>query len=660
MLSIVHFRKKTYHSVNHINPRLFLHVIFLKRLIFTILFLLVCLITRAQDDDAPKRRGSRIIDDTTKQIYGPTTSRYFFEQDIFYNREDYHVIDTLIRNFHRWNFVQGNNNFYQDLGNIGTAIRPIFYQTPAVIGVSSGFSNYDLYWNSERIKYYDTKSPYSNMKVILGGKGRSITHVTYSRNINPRWNFGFNYRALLIDKQIQRKGKGDRITRENYYDFYTTYQSKDSAYRVFFNFQRMFHKVNEFGGVNVTDPANPNFDEFYSVNAKPSLLFAATNDMRINTHLFQQYKFGSALQAYHIFDRYRQRNEFFDLTGKEATGFFDYTEISDDTAQNVTKFKTVRNEVGIKGNLLKLFYNGYVAVRHYSMTYNHLMTDTLNVRTTGDETYLGGRMAFKLDSLVEINGWAEVMQTGNYRIQGDIKSKWFEASLKQIQYAPTFATQGYRGSHDVWKNNFSNSESTQINGYLHYRSSAVSFSPGLTFTRLRNYVFYRQQIDGEKEKHVPFQSTGNQIIFSPEFKFSFTFLRHVSFDNQVIYTKLLENADAAIRLPEMFINSQLSYSNIFYHGNLDMHAGVDVHWKSAYKALGYDPAIQQFYTQDTFTVPAFPLVDLFFNAKVKRGRIFIKWNNIVQMITKNGYLPTPYYPGQRNVIDFGFDWSFYD
>jgi hypothetical protein len=32
----------------------------------------------------------------------------------------------------------------------------------------------------------------------------------------------------------------------------------------------------------------------------------------------------------------------------------------------------------------------------------------------------------------------------------------------------------------------------------------------------------------------------------------------------------------------------------------------------------------------------------------------------VQAITGEGWFPTPYYPGQSNVVDFGFDWSFYD
>ena len=76
--------------------------------------------------------------------------------------------------------------------------------------------------------------------------------------------------------------------------------------------------------------------------------------------------------------------------------------------------------------------------------------------------------------------------------------------------------------------------------------------------------------------------------------------------------------------------------------------------------MGYDVAIQQFYNQDTFTANSYPLVDVFFNARIKRARIFVKYHNLVQSFTKQGYFPTAYYPGQRGIIDFGFDWSFYD
>lgn len=619
----------------------------------------------AQDDEVSTRRGSRIVDDTTKQIYGPNTSRYFYESDIFFNRERIHPIDTLIRNFHRFTYVQQNSNLYQDLGNIGTAIQPIFYRPPDVIGARSGAHVYDLYWDSEQIRYFDTKSPYSIMRVILGGKGRSITRATFSRNINPRWNFGFTYRGLLIDKQIFRRGKGDRTTRSNYYDAFTTYQNKDSTYRLFANFRRSFHRVNEFGGVKLLGNDTVGIDGYFAVNARPFLTTGIeSNDLRMNLHLFHQYSIGKGLQLYHTFDRYRQKNNFLDINDQESEDFFDAVEIDQDTARDVTKFKTVRNEAGIKGNLSKLFYNGYFAIRHYSMSYNNVWVDTLRaeqkIQTIGDETYLGGRIALQLDSLNEVNGWLEVMKSG-YRLEGEITSKWFDARLTQMRYHPGFVPQLYRGAHDFWASNMANIETTRVNGYVHYRSSVLKLSPGLTFTRLRNYVYFRKISDVDTVQQVsPFQSGGNQIIASPEVRLAMTFFRHITWSSQVVYTRLLENADNAIQVPDLLINTQLSYDNIFFNGNLDMHAGVDLHWKSAYYAPGYDVAARQFFNQQDFEVPAFPLVDVFFSAKIKRGRVFFKYHNLIQAITKQGYLPTPFYPGQSNTFDFGFDWSFYD
>jgi hypothetical protein len=161
----------------------------------------------AQEEEPERRTRSQIIDDSTKQVYGPTTSRIFLKNDIFHNRWTSYPIDTVIRNFHWFSYIQRNHNLYQDLGNIGTATRPVYEPVPDAIGVTSGFNAYSLYWDSHDVKYYNTRSPYSNLNLILGGKGRSITNVTYSRNINPRWNFGFHFNGLFIDKQIQRQGK---------------------------------------------------------------------------------------------------------------------------------------------------------------------------------------------------------------------------------------------------------------------------------------------------------------------------------------------------------------------------------------------------------------------------------------------------------------------
>lgn len=655
--------------------RLFLRVRFLTGLLLSILLVIATASVRAQVQ--PERRGSRVIDDTTRQVYGPNTSKYFYERDVFYNRPVLHSIDTFIRDYHRTsNYVHSNNNLYQDLGNIGTAIRPIYYQSPDQLGFTTGFNAYDLYWDSEVIKYYDTKSPYTNMQLVLGGKGRSLTRATFSRNITPRWNFGFTYRGLFVDKQIQRKGKNDRITRSNYYDAYTAWRNADSTYHIFASIRRMFHRVNEFGGVRLDEDDSTGLLGYFDVDARPWLTTASSEDLRTNFHIFHQYAIGSGLQFYHTLDRYKQKNKFLDVKNEAQDLFYDFLETSEaDSVKDATTIRTVRNEVGIKGNISKLFYNGYYALRHYHMKYNHLPTDTLNLTSydvEGNENYLGGRIRLGLDSLVEVEGLAEFMLSDEkganllYRVEGSIRSKWFSASAKQITYKPSYLSQAYRGRHDYWDYKTSGTglkdiESSQLTGHVHVKSSVLNLSPGITFTRLRNYVFFDKVSDDDSAQHVlPRQSNGNQIFVSPEFRAAITFFRHVTLSNQTIYTLFIENADNAISIPQLFINTQLSYSNIFFNGNLDMHAGVDVHWKSAYYALGYDPAIQQFYTQEDFRSPAFPLVDIFFNAKIKRARVFFKYNNLFQIFNGTGYLPTPFYPGQRNIFDFGFDWSFYD
>lgn len=640
--------------------KLFLRVRFRRYTLF-LGFLFVVQAASGQDEDRP-RRGSRIIDDTTRQVYGPKTSRYYYEEDVLLNKQTYHLIDTAIRGFYRYTYIQRNDNLYQDLGNIGTSMHPIYYQTPASIGVSSGFTQFDLIWDTEKVRYFDTKSPYSNMWVMLGGGGRSMTKASYSRNINPRWNFGFDYRGLFIDKQIQKQGKGDRQVRGVYYDLYTAYQSKDSTYRLFANLRRNRHQMDENGGIVHAD--NTEYGDYFQTNVRTYLTNTASSEVRINLHVFHQYEIGKALQVYHVFDRFRQGNVFSDLPDAFTRQYYDYVLNESDTVDDRSKFKTVRNELGLKGNLAKLFYNGYYAIRDHSQTYS--LDSSYN--RSGTEHYLGGRMALRLDSIGELSGWVEVLQTGNYRIEGQLKSRWFEASVKQMQYAPGNILRGYSGTHDEWRNrSFSDVSVTEFSGFVHYNSRVFSFSPGLTFTRLGNYAFFKKTTDPAAVEQLvqPMQSDKGTTWVSPEVRLSLTMLRHVHLCGRAIYTSVLKDEDKAIQVPDLFVNGELSYENIFFNGNLDMQAGVNVHWHSQYRPLGYDVPTQQFYVyeagaNDELKIPSFPLVEVFFATRIKRGRIFLKYHNLIQTITKQGYMPTPYYRGQGSILDFGFDWSFYD
>jgi len=647
------------------------------------------LLSFGQNVKKPKagpRIGSSILDDSTKIIYGPKTTKWITEQEIFFNPKKtrkgdtsilpYHTVDTSIINYHRWTYVSKFNNFYKDLGNMGTSMVSIFPQLRNTIGVTSGFTSYEQYFLVNQPKYYDTKSPYTRIQIVWGGYGRSATSVEFSRNISPRWNFGFSYKPILIDKQIQRLRKGDRHVKSQYYDIYTGYRTKDEKYSAYFSFQRMKHLVKENGGIN--DSTSESLAKgIYDQNANPVLASTATGELRTNFHLFHQYKIHNALQVYHMADRSKQRNGYANPSPGNDTLNFDHQEYTSDTLFDRTQVKIFQNEFGVKGNASRLFYNFYYKIRKFDLQNNRLQNNypdavmqyDSGVVYSGYENYVGGRIAFDLDSIAKLTGWAEYMLDGNYLIEGNLNTPWLDAGIKNALSKPGFMQNYYRGAHDLWKNFFTNSNSLQANGFLKGKFGPLFISPGFTYTLLSKYIFMKEDVfykkDGtvDPQKVKPVQSSGLQQVVSPELRMELVFLKRVHFRPNIIYTRFLQNADGALSIPKLFVNTQLAYEGfMFKKKTMFTQVGVDVHWHSDYYSQGYDVPTQQFYIQNSDLTKAFPLVDLFFNGQFKRGKFFVRYHNLLQAFTLNnqGYIITPGYPGLRNILDFGFELLLFD
>ena len=126
--------------------------ILLKKALVLIPLLLGSYFTKAQID----------IDSLSRESpYGPFTTSFFTEKQIKYGDTTGQFLDTLPDNFQRFDQVSLSNFRFQNLGNLGTALWPIFYEPPKIIGKTSGFSSYDHYFKSpDEIRYFNTKSPY--------------------------------------------------------------------------------------------------------------------------------------------------------------------------------------------------------------------------------------------------------------------------------------------------------------------------------------------------------------------------------------------------------------------------------------------------------------------------------------------------------------------
>ncbi|MBS1949954.1 MAG: hypothetical protein OJF59_002404 [Cytophagales bacterium] len=609
-----------------------------------------------------KRTRSKIVNDSAKLVYGPKTTLSTTEEDFFENKKNYVPLDTSIYNLHRWDFVKKFENTYQDLGNMGTAMNSVFPLVSDQIGATPGFKVYDVYWQTAEPRYYDTKSPFARINVIWGGKGRALTHVEFTRNIHKRWNFGFNYRPILSVKQIQPSGKTDYQVRSQYYDFYTTYESKNGKYKILAAYRRISHQVKENGGILLNRPGMTTVDTtykaYFDANAVPNLTAAATSELRNSFHFFHQYQLAKPAQVYHIMDVYKQVNTFFDTRATDATSnFFPTTTVGTDTAiiNDANTFQSFKNEIGFKGNAAFVFYDFYFRNRIYSNTMANLQAQASGAK--GYENYIGSRIVFQFDSLSYLSGQAEFLLGGRYKIFAKLRTPWLDADLRSALAKPGLMQQAYLGGYNSWVNSFTNTFTNQLSGRIKTHFGPLFFSPGLSYTLLKNYIFFKSDA---LQLAQPMQSPGAQQVFSPELRLGIRFLNHFNFRPYGVYTKLLSNDNNAISIPTWFVNAQLSYENFLFNKALQVQIGVDVHANDKYYAYGYDPAVQQFYVQNKFANPTFWSTDVFLNGRIKRGRFFVKYVNLLQTFTKQGYLPTPLYPNVRNTIDFGFELILFD
>lgn len=629
---------------------------------------------------AEKRTRSKIVNDSVKNIYGPKTTLSTTEAEIFENKKSYVPLDTSIYNIHRWDFVKKYENKYQDLGNLGTALNPIFPTLPNTIGATSGFKVYDLYYESAEPRHYDTKSPFSRINIIWGGRGRSKTHVEFTRNIHSRWNFGINYRPILSAAQIAYSGNRLYQVTSQYYDFYTSYTSKNSKYKLLLSYRRIKHHVKENGGIHLTTDST--YRAYFNPNSSANLTISAgspptafTDELRNQLHLFQHYQFGKAAQFYQKLDITKQINTFqIGNTSNaltEATTFFGQT-YTDTTEQRILRgtvqtqlnindvntFKTFQNEFGFKGNAAFLFYDFYYKLRSYNNNMNNLYGQAPSA--IGIEHYVGSKITLRYDSLSFLSGQAEYLLDGHYKIDGQLRTPWLDADLRSSLAKPGFMQQAYRGGFNAWTNIFKNVFSNQLSGRIKVNAGPLYFSPGLSYTVFHNYVYFTDSVLNHPigQKAVAQQSLGNQQIVSTNVNLGVRFFKKFHLRPEVIYTKILNNDDGAISIPDWFSNVQLSYENVIFNGALQLQVGFDANYKSAYKALGYDPAIQQFYLQQSkqsiISTP-FWSTDFFLNGRIKRGRFFFKYLNLVQLVTGQGYLPTPGYPNVKSTFDFGFE-----
>ncbi|MFT4032086.1 MAG: hypothetical protein QM669_06670 [Siphonobacter sp.] len=647
--------------------------------------------TLSNSDDSKNRK--KMLDDSTKEIYGPTTTHYFLEEDLFNNRKRLYTIDTSYVGFHRYENDKFKGKWYADLGSWTTALRPLYFEAPQQIGAQIGYDVYTPYGvKPYDVKYYDTQSPFTQAYYIQAGRGQHILHFDLSRNVNKHFNVGIQLERDFAQRQFGLGNVSSTADRQlgGHWNFlvHTNYRTKNDKYTVLAHYNIFEHIVRDQGGIYAAEnQATVNWDSVFTNSLASQNEWAPTarsRERRNQLHVYHQYVPVQGFQLYHVFDytsRYNRSREN-DYSTTAADGFYNSFQtpsagITIDTLEAVAFYHLLENKVGIKGAYKGFNYRLHLRRRDYYLSqwskwrsastlvsmadydndtttvkFGTILTDQYffqNTTRRANENFLGAWLGYYFKDSTRLEAEGEYLIGRDYRLHGTFYGKWFRASFTSTYNSPTMIQQRFISPLISWDNTFSNVLTNQVQASAPFTFRDFNIEPSIHYSITNNYIYF-------DSSSTVRQASSAISVYKAGLKFGW---RIGKFSTTHEANFATTTGPDLIRMPKILTQSRVAldfvYSKVMY-----VQFGLDVHYRSSYYADFYQPVTNQFYLNDTYKVPGFVVFDAFADVRINRVRLFIQMKNLGAGVVTKTYMPTPYFPGLQRAFGFGVTWPLFN
>jgi Putative porin len=640
-----------------------------------------------------KNANGRIgLDDSTKVIYGPTSTRYFLEEDVVNNRKRLYTIDTTLDGIHNYNFVQRNKNLYQDLGNIGSAIRPVFYKAPEQIGTLLGYDAYTLYdIKPSQVRYYNTKSPFSNIIYVPGGGDQDLLQFELSRNVDSLWNVGLNVQRISANKTlVDRTTTGDN-TAISHWDFmvHSNYQTRNKKYSLLGFLSLIDRNVNDQGGLEL-EPGRDYKGMLDLEGNRPILAEASTRDKSYNLHLYHEYVGYKAFQIYQAIDfqtrkvQYRDK----DFNTNWQFGFYPFayqkgvqgsqpvrytngivtTQLALDSIYNQIQYNNFEVKTGIKGFYKGFNYRTHLRVKDYE--YGNYSENTSVRNSTysrsGTEFFLGLWLNQYFKDSTRVFGETEFSpDASNVKIQGEFQGKWLNVGAKYFSVIPSLVQQKTYNNGFRWNKSTSEKDRDSLLNVVTFNAYAyttlkfknLTLYPSIDLNRIVDYIYFNENASVK-------QNYGTILIGRIGLGMDYRW-RKLSTTNQIFLSKT--DNENIIKIPDVFINSRIAV-DLLFKKKLFIQTGLDINYQNGYQGYAYMPVTQQFHLQGNsqgqapYNIQGYAQVDVFADMRINRVRVFFKFAhaNYGLPLIKSNYYASPGFTGMSRVFAFGVHWLLFD
>ncbi|MGB3342663.1 MAG: putative porin [Aequorivita sp.] len=590
---------------------------------------------------------------------------------ISFSRDTTFVDTTLsIQKKYKFNYLRRDNFGLLQFSNVGQTYNSLTYSfdrlnlKPLFAAQSHHFN----YKEIEDVNYFNVPTPLTELYFKTAYVQGQQMDAFFTVNTAPQFNFSIGY------KGVRSLGKYQHIlTSTGNFLFTSSYHTKNKRYvaRAHFAAQDIMNQEN--GGLNENS-----LNLFISNDSE----FKNRGRLDVNFENAENKLEGIRVYADHYYELFRQR----DSVGHSVLRlgnvvsyedkFFRYNQAapykpfgpSYESANLETKTKL--EDFNVKAfadfdNSLIGKISAWAGYTDFNYGYNSvLILDSQRIpnRILGNIIEAGGSYekeyhGFRLKGKGAINVAGDF--DGNY-LQGaasyDLNEDYCaEASLTIHSVAPNFNFLLYQSDYKNynWKTEFSNVKTQE----LKFEINTTRFGKAsVSYTGIDDYAYFG--IKANDSTPSPLQA-GERVDYlrikaEKEFRFG-----SFALENTVMYQQVL-SGESVFNVPQLITRNSLYYQDYWFKKALFLQTGVTFQYFTKYNMNAYDPVLAEFYVQNDQELGGFPLVDIFFNAKIRQTRIYFIYENFTAMFSnKNEYFSAPGYPYRDAVLRFGLVWNFF-
>ena len=605
----------------------------------------------------------------TKKINLSAKTKYT-DYKIFSFLKDTSYVDTTlnINKHYKFNFLRKDNFGLLPFHNIGQTFNRLTYDFDKINTIPGiGFTTKQFSFNTiTDINYYEVPTPTSEIMFLTTLEQGRFLDSFFTLNFSRRFNVSIAYTGL----RSLGKYRSALVSQGN---FRTTfhYETKNNQYKIRGHIATQDVLNEESGGLTPESiVAFTTNDPNFSDRARLDVNLENTENFLQGSRVYieQDYQLLSSkdsanqkdftnLKIGHVLESSKKGYEFRQNSPSNFIGATNYSGNIRDDVKN-TFFK---NQFFLEFNSKYVLgtFKAKTSILNYSHGYDKIINQTSNINTRklrGSAISFGADWKakvskFQLDASGEITPGSARLSGTNLR--GNLSFKkdslfYIKAGVLLNSKSPNFNYLLHQSTYDAynWENDYENIRTQNLG----FQFDSRWLNAAVNLTNIENYTYF-------DENNKPQQYSENVTYLKVKASREFTY-KKFALDNTIMYQNV-SGGSAVFRVPELITRNTLYYSDYWFKGKpMQVQIGATFNYFTAYKANAYNPLLAEFTLQNSEEI-GFPTVDLFFNAQIRRTRIFFRVDNALSDFGKRNYFSAPNYPYRDFTIRFGLVWNWF-